>query len=68
MMNRWLNAQSDHGGVLWGILCCWLMVAANFLLLDLHVAIFYVVPFDVFGVPLLVTAAFALLRTARNPT
>jgi hypothetical protein len=44
------------------------MVAANFLLLDLHVAIFYVVPFDVFGVPLLVTAAFALLRTARNPT
>ena len=56
-MQRWLSFETDQGAVLWGILCCWLAVAGNVSLLGLGVSIFWVVPFDLFGVPILVSLA-----------
>jgi hypothetical protein len=65
-MHQWLSLRTDRGGVLWGILCCWLAVTANVLLFSLHVPVFYVVPFDVFGVPLIVTLALWLIQSDRG--
>ena len=65
-MNRWVNTRMDHGGVLWGVLCCWLMVAANLGLFAAGVPVAYVVPFDVFGVPALVTLLLWLASRARG--
>ncbi len=50
-MQRWLDFESDRGGVAWGILCCWLGVVSNLLLLSLGVTIFYIVPWTLLGVP-----------------
>ena len=60
-----MRGDSDVQAILWAIACCWLAVGLNFLLLDLGVTIFYVVPIDLIGVPLAVTAAFALARRSR---
>ncbi len=57
-MQRWLNFDLDRGGVAWGILCCWIGVASNLLLLSFGVTIFYIVPWTLFGVP---AAASALI-------
>jgi len=54
-MGKWLNLASDQGGVFWGILCCWLAVLANVTLLGVGVTIFYIVPLDLFGVPIIVS-------------
>jgi hypothetical protein len=42
------------------------MVAANFLLFAIHVPVFYVVPFDVIGVPILVSVALWLIRPGQS--
>ena len=55
MIRRWVNFDTDRGGVLWGVLCCWLAVLSNFALLAMGVTIFYIVPWNIFGVPLAVT-------------
>jgi hypothetical protein len=55
------RADSEAGAVLWGIACCWLVVGVNFLLLELGVTIFYIVPIDLFAIPLAVTGLFHLL-------
>lgn len=53
----WFNFDTDRGAVLWGVLCCWLAVLSNMGLLALDVPVFYIVPWSLFGVPLVVTLA-----------
>jgi len=62
---RWQIAPADRPAILWAIACCWLAVAGNYLLLELGLTAAYLVPFDLFVVPLLVTLAFRLLRRRR---
>lgn len=52
--------------MLWAIGCCWTVVWGNYLLLDLGVTVFWIVPIDLFGVPALVTAVFHVLRRRRR--
>jgi hypothetical protein len=59
---RWRIAPADRAAIWWAIACCWLAVAGNYLLLALGLTAAYLVPFDLFAVPLLVTLAFRLLR------
>lgn len=59
---RWRIAPADRPAIWWAIACCWLAVAGNYLLLELGLTAAYIVPFDLFAVPLLVTLAFRLLR------
>lgn len=61
----WINFDTDRGGVFWGVLCCWLAVFSNLGLLSLDVPIFYIVPWNFFGVPVAVTLAIrAAMRHA----
>ncbi len=62
MLNAWLNFDTDRGGVLWGAACCWLAVLSNMLLLAFAVPVFYLVPWTLFGVPLLVSLLIAAGR------
>ena len=62
MLEAWTSFDSDRGGVLWGIACCWLAVLSNLALLAFAVPIAYVVPWTLFGVPLLVTLLIAAAR------
>lgn len=59
-MRAWLNFETDRGGVAWGILCCWIAVLSNLLLLGLGVTIFYIVPWTMFGVPAVASAVIWL--------
>ena len=59
---RWRILPADRPAIGWAIGCCWLAVAGNYLLLELGLTAAYIVPFDLFVVPLLVTLAFRLLR------
>ncbi len=59
---RWRILPADRPAIGWAIACCWLAVAGNCLLLELGLTAAYIVPFDLFVVPLLVTLAFRLLR------
>ena len=43
-MGDWLSFTSSRGGVLWAVLCCWVGVFANLLLLTQEVNIAYLVP------------------------
>jgi hypothetical protein len=61
----WLD-RGDLGAIAWAVACCWVAVWGNFLLLALGVTVFYIVPIDLFVVPLLVTAAFLALRRRRK--
>ena len=61
-MRAWFSLTSDRGGVLWGILCCWLAVIANICLLGVDVPIFYIAPIDLFGVPGVVSLVMWFLR------
>ncbi len=65
-MRIWLSQQTDEGGVMWGVLCCWFLVAGNIILIHLHVPVFYVVPFDVFAVPLIVTLSLWIYGNYRR--
>ena len=47
--------------MLWAIACCWLAVGGNYLLIAAGLKAAWIVPFDLFAVPLLVTVAFRLL-------
>lgn len=55
--HTWINFDTNRGGVLWGVLCCWLAVFSNLGLLSIDVSIFYIVPWNLFGVPIAVTLA-----------
>ena len=63
---RWQIAPADRPAILWAIACCWLAVGGNYLLLELGLTAAYLVPFDLFAVPLLVTLGFRLLRRRRS--
>jgi len=52
---QWIRFDTDQGGVLWAVLCCWLGVLGNMVLAAAGVPIAIVVPWSLFGVPLLVT-------------
>ncbi len=52
----------DGEAIVWAIACCWIVVWGNYLLLDLGVTVFWLVPIDLFGVPALVTALFLPFR------
>lgn len=58
---RWIRFDADEGGIAWAILCCWIGVLGNILLLGAGVPIFVVVPWSLFGVPLLVTLLLWLI-------
>lgn len=59
---RWRILPADRAAIWWAIACCWLAVGGNYLLLELGLTAAYIVPFDLFAVPLLVTLACRLLR------
>ena len=60
----WKPISADLGAVLWAISCCWAAVCGNYLLIGIGLTASYIVPFDMFAVPTLVTAAFWLGRWA----
>ena len=55
--------RTDFSAIFWAIACCWLVVWGNYALLDLGVTVFYLIPIDLFVVPLLVTGVFYLIAT-----
>jgi hypothetical protein len=55
-------ATADLNAALWAITCCWLAVGGNYLLIALDLNAAWIVPFDLFAVPAMVTALFWLLR------
>ncbi len=59
-MRSWLRFDTDKGGVVWGILCCWLGVLLNLAFVRAEVSPFVIVPCDLFVVPGLVTAGLWL--------
>jgi hypothetical protein len=56
--------RGDFSAVLWAAACCWLGVWGNYVLLSIDLEAPYIVPFDLFGVPIIVTAAFWLIGKA----
>ena len=63
---RYRIARADRAAILWAIACCWVAVGGNYLLLSFKLRAFYIVPFDLFVTPLLVTAAFWLAGRLRR--
>jgi len=63
---RWRIAPADRSAIWWAIACCWLAVGGNYVLLELGLRAAWIVPFDLFVVPLLVTLAFRLFRRRRG--
>ncbi len=59
-------SPGDLDASLWAIACCWLAVWGNYLLLSLDLTAAYIVPFDLFLVPLLVTGVFWALGRLRG--
>jgi len=62
----WRIAAADRPAIWWAIACCWLAVFGNYALLELGLRASWLVPFDLFAVPLLVTLAFHLFRRRRR--
>ena len=60
--------RADLNAVGWSIACCWLVVWGNYALLGFGVTVFYLIPIDLFGVPLAVTAAFHLIAVLTRRT
>ncbi len=56
----------DWAAVLWAVACCWLGVWGNYILLSFGLEEVFLVPFDLFAVPLIVTAAFWLAGRGRK--
>jgi len=63
---QWTRTDTDNGGVLWAILCCWLAVFGNLLLLAGGVSVSLVVPWSLFGVPLAATMLLWLVGRRRG--
>lgn len=59
--------RADLSAVCWGISCCWLVVWGNYAMLELNVTVFYLIPIDLFGVPILVTVLFHLVGVVTRP-
>jgi len=53
--------RADLSAVAWSVACCWFVVWGNYVMLGLGVTVFYLIPIDLFGVPLVVTATFRLI-------
>lgn len=64
---RWRISAADRPAIWWAIACCWLAVAGNYALLALGLKAAYIVPFDLFVVPLVVTLVFRLFRRRSGP-
>jgi hypothetical protein len=65
---RWRIAPADRPAIWWAIACCWLGVFGNYALLELGLRAAYIVPFDLFVVPLVVTLLFRLFwRRSAQP-
>jgi hypothetical protein len=58
----WRITRADRPAIWWAIACCWLAVFGNYALLELGLRAAYIVPFDLFVVPLAVTLVFRLFR------
>jgi hypothetical protein len=59
-------ARADRPAILWAVACCWVAVGGNYLLLSFKLRHFYIVPFDLFVTPLLVTGLFWLIGRLRR--
>jgi hypothetical protein len=55
---RWRLRRGDTQGILWAIACCWLAVGGNYLLIALKLGATWIVLFDLFAVPAIVSAGF----------
>jgi hypothetical protein len=58
--------RSDLSATIWAIACCWLAVTGNYLLIATGLTATYIVLFDLFAVPAIVTAAFSLATRLRR--
>jgi hypothetical protein len=59
-LRSWRIARADQPAIWWAVACCWLAVFGNYALLELGLRAAYIVPFDLFVVPLVVTLVFRL--------
>lgn len=50
--------RDDVAAVAWAIACCWLAVGGNYLLISLRLGATWIVLFDLFAVPAIVSAVF----------
>ncbi len=62
----WRISAADRPAIWWAIACCWLGVFGNYALLAFGLRASYIVPFDLFVVPLVVTFAFRLFRRRKR--
>jgi hypothetical protein len=58
--------RGDGAAILWAAACCWLAVGGNYLLIAMGLTAAYIVPFDLFAVPAIVSAAFWAARRRRR--
>ena len=58
----WRISAADRPAIWWAIACCWLGVFGTYALLEFGLRAAYIVPFDLFVVPLEVTLVFRLFR------
>jgi hypothetical protein len=63
---RWRLRPDDGAAIAWAIACCWLAVGGNYLLITLRLGASWIVLFDMFAVPAIVSAAFWAARRARR--
>jgi hypothetical protein len=54
--------RGDFMAILWAVACCWLAVWGNYLLIATGLTAIYLVLFDLFGVPAIVSAGFWGMR------
>ena len=50
--------RGDAQAILWAIACCWLAVGGNYLLIALRLGATWIVLFDLFAVPIIVSLGF----------
>ena len=59
---RFRLRRGDLLAMLWAIACCWLAVWGNYLLIATGLTATYIVLFDLFAVPVIVSAGFWAAR------
>ena len=59
---RFRLRHGDTVAMLWAIACCWLAVWGNYLLIAAGLTATYIVLFDLFAVPAIVSAGFWAAR------
>jgi len=58
--------RSDVLAMLWAIACCWLAVWGNYLLIAMGLGAIYIVLFDLFAVPAVVSFGFWAIRRRKR--